>query len=243
MSQPHPLLIPLTEYKWTKRLPLTFLSTFLPHIDREVFLAAGPGVGVPIYTLKEVGGSCPIHLIWWQQAFVCVSSPKTDHTDTNFPISVVEKGIWTAILHVGRLVEKNSSVQISIQPLADHEDYHKQRLLIYVLQYNVTVQCIYFVFFFSFFRCSWHVIQDSLCFEWVSWLKSDIGDFDSLSTFFRNKEFWSFSSPHQILVAFMIADTYQRETLHQSVCNSSMFQSIHWANQWNNRLWRGKSVK
>lgn len=97
--------------------------------------------------------------------------------------------------------------------------------------------------FFLFFRCPWHVIQDSLCFESVSWLKSDIGDFDSLSTFFRNKEFWSFPSPHQILVAFMIAGTYQRETLHQSVCNSSMFQSIHGANQWNNRLWRGKSVK
>ncbi len=130
-----PSSIPLTEYKWTKLLPVTFLSTFLPHIDREVFLAAGPGVGVPIYTPKEVGGSCPIHLIWWQQAFVCVSSPKTDHTDTNFPISVVEKGIWTAILHVGRLVEKNSSVQISIQPLADHEDYHKQRLLIFFFSF------------------------------------------------------------------------------------------------------------
>lgn len=46
-------------------------------------------------------GSCPIRLIWWQQAFVCVSPPKPYHTETNFPISVVEKGIWTALLHVG----------------------------------------------------------------------------------------------------------------------------------------------
>ncbi len=101
---------------------------------------------------------------------------------------------------------------------------------------------VFFRFLLKLFLCYLHVIQDSLCF--VSWLKkSDIGDFDSLSTFFKNKKFWSFSSPHEILAAFMIAGTYQRETLHQSVCNSSMFQSIHGADQWNNRLWRGKSVK
>lgn len=93
------------------------------------------------------------------------------------------------------------------------------------------------------FYCSWHVIQVSPCFEWVSWPKSDVGDFDSLSTLLRNKEFWSFSSSHQTLVAFMIAGTYQRESLHRSVCNTSMFQSIHRANQWNSRLWRGKSMK
>lgn len=107
---------------------------------------------------------------------------------------------------------------------------------------SVVIYTLLFVLFF-FYKCSWHVIQASLCFKWVSWPKSDVGDFDSLSRLLRNKEFWSFSSSHQTLVAFMIAGTYQRESLHWSLCNSSMFQSIHRANQWNGRLWSGESMK
>jgi len=51
------------------------------------------------------------------------------------------------------------------------------------------------------------------------------------------------ASPHLIKHLLLFAGTYQRESLHRSVCNSSMFQSIHWANQWNGRLWSGESMK
>lgn len=66
-------------------------------------------------------------------------------------------------------------------------------------------------------RCSWHVIQYSLCFEWVSWLKSDIGDFDSLST---SSEIRSFeASPHLIKYLLLLwSQVHIKEKSCTSLC-------------------------
>jgi len=66
---------------------------------------------------------------------------------------------------------------------------------------SVVIYTLLFVLFFIFevfLTCN----SGIFVFYRVSWPKSEVGDFDSLSTLLRNKEFWSFSSSHQTLVAF-----------------------------------------